>query len=103
MTDLSKLIIDREAKRSAAPVRRGRRRLPWIVAAIALSGALTPDSAAVHQHGIAAVFSAVRRPCTVEEALRDAAFNVRSAAYNVAMALSLGLRMANPTVRTDAA
>jgi glycerate kinase len=60
---------------------------------IALSGCLTPDSAAVHEHGIAAVFSAVRRPCTVEEALRDAAVNVRSAAYNVASALSLGMRI----------
>lgn len=63
------------------------------VPVIALSGCLTPDSAAVHEHGIAAVFSAVRRPCTVEEALRDAAVNVRSAAYNVASALSLGMRI----------
>lgn len=63
------------------------------VPVMALSGCLTPDSAAVHEHGIAAVFSAVRRPCTVEEALRDAAVNVRSAAYNVASALSLGMRI----------
>jgi glycerate kinase len=64
------------------------------VPVIVLSGSLTPDSAAVHEHGIAAVFSAVRRPCSVEEALRDAAFNVRAAAYNVATAWSLGMRMA---------
>jgi glycerate kinase len=61
------------------------------VPVIALSGCLTADSAAVHEHGIAAVFSAVRRPCTVEEALRDASINVRSAAYNVARALHLGM------------
>lgn len=40
MNDLSKLIIDRDAKRSAAPAHRGRRRLPWILLAIALSAAL---------------------------------------------------------------
>jgi glycerate kinase len=61
------------------------------VPVVALSGALTPDSAAVHEHGIAAVFSAVRRPCSVEEALCGAAANVRSAAYNVASALKLGM------------
>jgi len=40
MNDLSKLTIDREAKRSAAPARRGRGRLPWILAAIALVAVL---------------------------------------------------------------
>jgi RND family efflux transporter MFP subunit len=40
MNDLSKLTIDREAKRSAAPPRRGRARLPWIVSAVALIAAL---------------------------------------------------------------
>jgi glycerate kinase len=64
------------------------------VPVIALSGSLTADSAAVHPHGIAAVFSAVRRPCAIEDALRDAADNVQSAAYNVAAALSLGMGLA---------
>jgi len=64
------------------------------VPVIGLSGSLTLDSAAVLEHGIEAVFSAVRRPCALEEALRDAAVNVRSAARNVAAALRLGMRMA---------
>lgn len=64
------------------------------VPVIGLSGALTLDSAAVHAHGIDAVFAAVRRPCTVDEALRDAAVNLRSAARNVAAALRLGMRIA---------
>ncbi|MGC3984225.1 MAG: glycerate kinase, partial [Pseudorhodoferax sp.] len=66
------------------------------VPVIGLSGALTPDSSAVHEHGIAAVFSAVRSVCTVEEALRDAAANVLATARNVAMALRLGQRLATP-------
>lgn len=64
------------------------------VPVIGLSGALTPDSAVVHSHGIAAVFSSVRRPCTVDEALRDAAANVRNAAHNVAAALKVGMQIA---------
>lgn len=63
------------------------------VPVLVLSGALTPDSAALHQHGVAAVFSAVRRPCSVDEALQEAAMNVRDAAYNLASALRLGMRL----------
>jgi glycerate kinase len=44
----------------------------------------------VHEHGIDAVFGAVSRPCTVDEALVDAARNVRSAARNIAAVLCLG-------------
>ncbi|MBK8958657.1 MAG: efflux RND transporter periplasmic adaptor subunit [Proteobacteria bacterium] len=40
MTDLSKLSIDRDAKRSAAPARRGRGRMKWMALAAALLGAL---------------------------------------------------------------
>lgn len=63
------------------------------VPVVDLAGSLTLDSAAVHQHGIDAVFSAVRRPCTLDEALQDAELNVQAAAYNVAAALRLGMRM----------
>lgn len=63
------------------------------VPVIVLSGALTADSAAVHAHGIAAVFSAVRQPCSVGEALRDAAANVQRAARNIGMALRIGQSM----------
>lgn len=63
------------------------------VPVIGLSGALTPDSSAVHDHGIAAVFSATRSPCRVEDALRDAAANVQVAARNIAIALQLGQRL----------
>ena len=39
MNDLSKLSIDRDAKRSAAPARRGARRWPWIVLLMVLVAA----------------------------------------------------------------
>jgi len=57
---------------------------------IAIAGGLATGAAAVHAHGIDAVFGAVSRPCTVEEALAAAAVNVRSAARNIAAVLSLG-------------
>lgn len=61
---------------------------------IALAGSVAPGAAVVHEHGIAAVFGAVSRPCTVEEALAEATFNVRTAARNIAAALQLGAGMA---------
>ncbi|MRW89684.1 glycerate kinase [Duganella sp. FT80W] len=57
---------------------------------IGLAGSLASDAAAVHEHGIDAVFAAVTRPCTVEEALAAAAVNVRNAARNIAATLRLG-------------
>ncbi|NGZ87216.1 glycerate kinase [Duganella aceris] len=60
---------------------------------IAIAGGLATGAAAVHAHGIDAVFGAVSRPCTVEEALAAAAVNVRSAARNIAAVLSLGAKL----------
>lgn len=60
---------------------------------IGLAGSLAAGAAVVHEHGIDAVFAAVSRPCTVEEALAGAAANVRNAARNIAAALRLGGRL----------
>ncbi len=57
---------------------------------IAIAGCLTPNSGIVHSHGINAIFAAVNKPCTVREALNEAAFNVRSAARNIAATLRVG-------------
>lgn len=60
---------------------------------IALGGSLGNGAAAVHEHGIDAVFGSVSRPCTVEEALAAAAANVRDAARNIAATLRVGARL----------
>jgi len=60
---------------------------------IAIAGCLTPTTAIVHRHGIDAVFSAVSRPCTIHEALAEAAFNVRTAARNIAATLHIGTQL----------
>jgi glycerate kinase len=57
---------------------------------IAIGGSLGNGAAAVHAHGIDAVFGSVSRPCTVEEALAHAAANVRNAARNIAATIRLG-------------
>lgn len=69
--------VARVAKRHGKPV-------------IAIGGSLGANAAAVHEHGIDAVFGSVSRPCTVDEALAAAAVNVRNAARNIAAAIRLG-------------
>lgn len=85
---------DGQTIRGKAPIGVARAAARHGVPVIGLSGALTPESSAVHDHGIAAVFSAVRSVCTMEEALRDAAANLQATARNIAMALRLGQRLA---------
>jgi len=56
---------------------------------IAIAGSLATDVGVVHAHGIDAVFSAVPRPCSLDDALADAAANVRLAARNIAATIKL--------------
>ncbi len=44
----------------------------------------------MHQHGIDAITSVLSRTCTIQEAMAEAEFNVRSTARNVAAMLALG-------------
>ena len=57
---------------------------------IGSGGSLAADADAVYEHGIEAVFAAVRRPCSLDEALAAGFDNLRQAARNVAAALRLG-------------
>ncbi|HRP25892.1 MAG TPA: glycerate kinase [Thauera sp.] len=73
--------VARVAKRHGKPV-------------IGIAGSLGADVGVVHEHGIDAVFSVLSKPCTLDEALRDAAANVELTARNVAAMLRLGMRPA---------
>lgn len=64
------------------------------VPVIGLGGCLAPDASVVHEHGIEAIFAAVRSACSVEESLHNARFNIRSAARNIAAALRIGKGLA---------
>ncbi len=65
------------AKRYAKPV-------------IILSGSLEQDADMVYQRGVDAMFSVLARIVTLEEALDDAAINIRNAAKNIAQILAIG-------------
>ena len=71
--------VARVAKRHGKPV-------------IGIAGSLGADVGVVHAHGIDAVFSVLGKPCTLDEALRDAAANVQLTARNVAAVLRIGAR-----------
>ena len=60
---------------------------------IAIAGSLAPGAAVVHAHGITAAFGSVSRPCSVDEAMADAARNVRYAARNIAAVLLAGSQL----------
>lgn len=70
--------VARVAKRHGKPV-------------IGIAGSLGAKVGVVHEHGIDAVFSVLSKPCTLDEALRDAAANVELTARNVAAVLRIGL------------
>lgn len=57
---------------------------------IGIAGSLTADVGVVHQHGLDAVFSVIYTVCTLDEALENAAENVRMAARNIAATLNVG-------------
>ncbi|WP_312416290.1 glycerate kinase [Pseudescherichia sp.] len=57
---------------------------------IGIAGSLTADVGVVHEHGIDAVFSVIYGICTLDDALRNAAENVRMTARNVAAVLKAG-------------
>ncbi|MDL5367420.1 glycerate kinase [Xanthomonas sp. NCPPB 2654] len=69
--------VARIAKRHGKPV-------------VAIGGGLGADAALLHAHGIDAMFGAVPRPCTLEQALAEAGANLRRAARNVAEAIRIG-------------
>lgn len=57
---------------------------------IGIAGSLTPDVGIVHEHGLDAVFSVIYTICTLDDALKNAAENVRMTARNVAATLKMG-------------
>ena len=60
---------------------------------IGIAGSLSDDAGVVHGQGIDAVFSVLSRVATLEEALAQAAANVRTTARNVAATLKLAREM----------
>lgn len=81
--------IDGQTVQGKAPIGVARLAKRHGVPVVALAGSLGDDAGAVHDHGIDAVFSVVNRPCSLDQALAEAAVNVRRTARNVAAAMAL--------------
>ncbi|WP_434583293.1 glycerate kinase [Klebsiella sp. R390] len=82
--------IDSQTIHGKVPVGVAKVAQRYNVPVIAIAGSLTADVGIVHQHGLDAVFSVIYSVCTLEEALANAADNVRMTARNVAAVLKLG-------------
>nr|WP_028535129.1 glycerate kinase [Paludibacterium yongneupense] len=82
--------IDGQTARGKTPMGVARVARQHGVPVIGIAGSLSPDVDAACGHGIDAVFSVLYRPCSLQEALRDAADNIYLAARNVAALYRLG-------------
>lgn len=61
------------------------------VPVINIAGSASTNSLVLHEHGIDAIFSAVRQPCSLEEAFEEAEMNLQITARNVAAVLRIGM------------
>ena len=82
--------IDSQTIHGKVPVGVAKVAQRYNVPVIAIAGSLTADVGTVHRHGLDAVFSVIYSVCTLEEALENAADNVRMTARNVAAVLNMG-------------
>ncbi|MFG1173545.1 glycerate kinase [Erwiniaceae bacterium CAU 1747] len=82
--------IDSQTIHGKVPVGVARIAKRYNKPVIGIAGSLTQDVGVVHQHGLDAVFSVIYRICTLDEALQEAADNVRLTARNVAATLAAG-------------
>ncbi|MDU7822440.1 MAG: glycerate kinase, partial [Klebsiella sp.] len=82
--------IDSQTVHGKVPVGVARVAKRYNLPVIGIAGSLTPDVGVVHQHGLDAVFSVIYSVCTLEQALENAAENVRMTARNVAAVLKMG-------------
>ncbi len=85
--------IDGQSAYGKTPVGVARAAARHNVPVIGIAGSLGKGASVIYQHGFAALFSVVNGPCSLEEALDDAAENIRTTARNIAAVISLGQRL----------
>ena len=85
--------IDSQTIHGKVPVGVARVAKRYHKPVIAIAGSLTHDAGVVHQHGLDAVFSVLYRICSLQDALDEAADNLRIAARNIAATLAIGGKM----------
>ncbi|QJD69547.1 glycerate kinase [Xanthomonas campestris pv. badrii] len=88
--------LDSQSLHGKAPVGVAQLAQRHATPVIAIAGCLGTGAGLLHGQGIDAMFAVVHRACTQEQALAEAAGNVRIAARNVASALQVGRALAAP-------
>lgn len=81
--------IDSQSIKGKVPVGVARLAKRHNKPVIGIAGSLSSDVAVVYDHGIDCVFSVLNKVCSLDEALNDAAANVRLTARNIAATLRL--------------
>jgi glycerate kinase len=81
--------IDSQSIKGKVPVGVARLAKRHNKPVIGIAGSLSADVAVVYEHGIDCVFSVLNKVCSLDEALNDAAANVRLTARNIAATLRL--------------
>jgi glycerate kinase len=81
--------IDGQTVYGKAPIGVARLAKRYGIPVIGIAGSLGDGAEQVHEHGIDAIFSVVCRPCSLAEALAEAAGNLRATARNIAATLRL--------------
>ncbi|NMP27828.1 glycerate kinase [Rahnella sp. SAP-1] len=85
--------IDSQSINGKVPIGVARIAKRYNKPVIAIGGSLTKDVDVVYEHGLDAVFSVLYSICTLEDALDNAADNLRKAARNIAATIRLAQKM----------
>ncbi|WP_148051780.1 glycerate kinase [Atlantibacter hermannii] len=81
--------IDSQTIHGKVPIGVARVAKRYDIPVIGIAGSLTTDVGVVYDHGLDAIFSVIPRICTLDEALENAADNLRMNARNIAAVMKL--------------
>lgn len=81
--------IDSQTIHGKVPIGVARVAKRYDIPVIGIAGSLTKDVGVVYDHGLDAIFSVIPRICTLDEALENAADNLRMNARNIAAVMKL--------------
>jgi glycerate 2-kinase len=81
--------MDGQTIHGKAPVGVARLARQHGIPVIGIAGSLSAEVGMLYDHGLDAVFSVLERPCTLPEALAEAADNLRRTARNIAATIRL--------------
>lgn len=81
--------IDSQSIHGKVPIGVARVAKRYAIPVIGIAGSLTADVEVVYDHGMDAIFSVIPRICTLDEALENAAENLRMNARNIAAVIKM--------------